>query len=404
MYLVYLDVYLSGEPAMTITKKTLKQLDAATRKKKVAYLVRVEGPRDPKTGNRVWLSKQVRTMAEARKLERAWQRDVDQGTSVALKSTTMSELLDSWLATKAGSISPNSHRDYEIAVRLHLKPSIGTVPMQRLAPERVQEQYAAWQAAGMSPRMIHRCHIVLSQTLAQAVRFGTLTRNVAADVTKPSLSRPKPNVWTPGELTAFLNVAKADALGPLWYLLALEGMRRGEALGLRWADVNWERGAVHISQTVAPDKSDRGRAIILARTKTHASARSVRLTKETLAALVDHRDRQRFQRQATGGEWQDHDLIVSTSLGTPINPNNVTRSYNRLVILSGVPRIRVHDLRHTAATMLLRVGVPAKIVSERLGHASVGITMDLYSHVTPDMQDEAALAVSAILSKAQALA
>jgi integrase len=177
-------------------------------------------------------------------------------------------------------------------------------------------------------------------------------------------------------------------------------MRRGEALGLRWQDVNWERGAVHISQTVAPDKSNKGKAIIQQRTKTSSGSRSVKLSRQTIAALTEHRDRQRFERQAAGDTWQTHDLIVCTALGNPINPNNVTRSYNRLVELAGVNRIRVHDLRHTAATILLRAGIPAKIVSERLGHASVGITMDLYSHVTPDMQDSAAEAISEIMDKA----
>jgi integrase len=186
-------------------------------------------------------------------------------------------------------------------------------------------------------------------------------------------------------------------MAPLWYFLAVEGMRRGEALGLRWQDVNWERGTVHISQTVAPDKSDRGRAVIQQGAKTNADARSVRLTGETIAVLKAHRDRQAFQRQAAGDSWQDHGLIVCTGTGTPINPNNVTRSYNRLVMLSGVPRIRVHDMRHTAATMLLRAGVSAKIVSERLGHATIAITLDTYSHVLPDMQDVAAEAMSALL-------
>ncbi|CAN0422643.1 unnamed protein product, partial [Phaeothamnion confervicola] len=187
-----------------------------------------------------------------------------------------------------------------------------------------------------------------------------------------------------------------DDLSPLWHLLVLEGMRRGEALGLRWSDVNWERGTAHLSQTVIPDKSNKGAAIIRQGTKTNAGSRTVRLTAETLTALKAHKKRQ-AETRLKAATWEDNDLIVCTSLGTPINPNNVSRSFERLVTLAGVPRIRVHDLRHTSATMLLRAGVPAKIVSERLGHASVGITMDLYSHVTPDMQDGAAEAISNIL-------
>jgi integrase len=386
---------------------------------KPAYRVRIADTH-PVTGRRQ--NKTVgtyRTKKEAEKAERDALTQQERGTLVDPKTTTIAELLDAWLATKAGSVSPNSHKDYEIAIRRHLKPAFGNVRAQRLAPAQVQARYDAWTAGGMSARMIHRCHIVLSQALAQGLRFGIVTRNVSADVDKPSIARSKPQVWTPDEVSAFLSASLArpiltragntgktrpDDLTPLWHFLVLEGMRRGEALGLRWSDVNWDRGAVHISQTIIPDKSNKGAALIRPRTKTSAGARSVKLTRDTLAVLEAHRDRQRFQRQAAGDAWHDHDLIICTSTGTPVNPNNVARSYTRLLIRSGVRAIRVHDMRHTAATMLLRAGVPAKIVSERLGHAGVGITLDLYSHVTPDMQDEAAEAISAILAKANATA
>jgi integrase len=230
------------------------------------------------------------------------------------------------------------------------------------------------------------------------VEWGIVHRNVCGVVKRPTIIKRPATVWNPGEWRAFLQEAKGDTMAPLWYFLAVEGMRRGEALGLRWQDVNWERGTVHISQTVVPDRNNLGKALIQSRAKTNAGARSVRLTGETIVVLKEHRDRQAFQRQAAGDAWQDHDLIVCTGTGTPINPNNVTRSYNRLVMLSGVPRIRVHDMRHTAATMLLRAGVSAKIVSERLGHATIAITLDTYSHVLPDMQDVAAEAMSALLA------
>jgi integrase len=368
---------------------------------KPSYLVRIAA-KDPLTDRRQ--NKTIGTYHTIKAAEKA-ERDAlvaqERGTLVDPSKLTVGELLADWLKGKAATISPNSHKDYEIAIRRHLKPALGLVLAQRLTPATVQAQYGAWQDAGMSPRMVHRCHLVLSQTLAQAVRLGTLSRNVCDNLDKPSIGRAKPNVWTPAETAAFLDEAKRDTMAPLWFLLALEGMRRGEALGLRWADVNWDRGSVHISQTVAPDKTNKGAAVIQARTKTNAGARSVKLTAETLVMLAEHRDRQRFQRQVAGERWQDHDLIVCTGAGTPINPNNVTRSYNRLVVLSGVPRVRVHDLRHGAATMLLRAGVAPKIVSERLGHATVAITLDTYSHVLPDMQDVAASAMSAMLAKAR---
>jgi integrase len=368
---------------------------------KPAYRVRIAA-KDALTGKRQ--NKTIgtyRTLKAAEKAERDALVAQERGTLVDPSKVTVGELLADWLKAKVAVISRNSHADYEIAIRRHINPALGSVIAQQLTPARVQAQYSAWQEVGMSPRMVHRCHLVLSQALAQAVRFGILNRNVCGELEKPSIARTKPNVWSPVESAAFLEEAKRDALAPLWFLLALEGMRRGEGLGLRWTDVNWDRGTVHIVQTVAPDKRNRGTAVIQPRTKTSAGARSVKLTAETLMMLTEHKDRQRFQRQAAGERWQDHDLIVCTATGTPVNPNNVTRSYNRLVILSGVPRIRVHDLRHTAATMLLRAGVPPKIVSERLGHATVAITLDTYSHVLPEMQDVAASAMSALLASAR---
>ncbi len=279
-----------------------------------------------------------------------------------------------------------------------MSPALGNVKVQRLTPAQVQTQVTTWWDAGLQPRTIARCHSVLNQALSQAVEWGIVSRNVCSVVKRPSIAKRPTTVWSRDEWSAFLCEAEGDTLAPLWYFLAVEGMRRGEALGLRWSDVNWERGTVHIAQSVVPDRNDRGRAVIQFRAKTSAGSRSVRLTAETLAILETHRYRQRFQRQTAGNVWRDNDLIVCTSTGTPINPNNVTRSYNRLVIRSGVPRIRVHDMRHTAATMLLRAGVPAKIVSERLGHATIAITLDTYSHVLPDMQDVAAKAMSALLA------
>lgn len=375
---------------MAIEKRTSKD-------GKPAYRVRIAGI-SPITGKRE--NKTIgtyRTKREAEKAEREALTQQERGTLVDPKKMTVSELLDAWLATKANVITSNSHKDYEMAIRLHLKPVFGTVKVQQLTAPQVQGAYDRWLQDGMSPRMIHRCHLVLNQAIARGVRFGLLARNICHDVEKPSLSTPKPTVWSPAEAAAFLNQAKSDALAPLWYFLCLEGMRRGEALGLRWRDLNLERGTAHIVQSVLMDRHTGG-TVIQERTKTRTGARTVRLTTETVAVLKGHQDRQASQRQAAGDRWQDHGLVVCTSTGTPINPNNVTRSYDRLVMLSGVPRIRVHDMRHTAATMLLRAGVPAKIVSERLGHATIAITLDTYSHVLPDMQDVAAEAMSALLN------
>lgn len=396
---------------MTITKRALKKPDPTTGRK-VAYLVRVEGSRDPATGKRRQMSKQVSTMEAAKALQAEWTSQIARGTALDPNTTTVADLLRAWLDTKRGEISPQSVRDYQIILDRHVIPALGDIQVQRLTAARVQQQYTAWRDAGMSPRMIRGCHMRLSQALKYGVRMNLILSNVCDNTTPPRLGRAKADTWSRQEAAAFLATSESDALHPLWHLLLLEGMRRGEALGLRWRDVNFDRGTAHIVQTVThnkakrqPDEPSEARTLIQNRTKTGAGARTVRLTKATLEALRTHRKAQTARRLAAP-EWQDHDLIICTGKGTPINPTNVSRSFDALVARTTLPdgsplrRIRVHDLRHTSATLLLLAGTPAKIVSERLGHASVGITLDLYSHVLPDMQDSAADAMDNLLGSA----
>lgn len=365
--------------------------------KRPAYRVRI-ATYDPVTGHRRNVT--VGTYPRKKEAEIA-QREAlakrDRGSLLDPSKTTIGELLDEWLTTKAGTISDNSRKDYEIVVRRHLKPAFGNIRAQALKADRVQAQYGRWREDGMGAWTLKGCHLRLSQALDYAVKVGLLYVNVASHCEPPKLDRSKPIVWTKDELRRFFAEADIDRLAPLWRLLAGEGMRRGEALGLRWSDVDLERGTAHLSRTVIADKSAGGKARLQDRTKTAAGARTVRLTAETVGILKAHRREQASFRLAAA-EWEDNDLIVTTSRGAPINPGNVRRSFDAVVKRAGLRPIRVHDLRHSHATLLLLAGVPAKIVSERLGHASVGITLDIYSHVLPDMQDEAASAFSRIMS------
>jgi integrase len=359
-----------------------------------------------------------RTRKEAEVAEREAISRRERGTLLDPSTATIATLLDEWLASMAGTITGQTLTDYEIVCRLHLKPVFGSVKVQKLTADVIRFQYRKWQEAGKSPRFVRGAHLRLSQAMNYAISRGLAYTNPCAAVKPPTLSHRKPDVWTAGEAATFLRVAmnrpilyrtsvnlevaikpvqsRPDDLVPLWHLLLLEGMRRGEALGLRWTDINWERGTAHIVQTVAPDKTNKGAAIIQDRAKTRSSSRTVRLTTDTLAVLKDHRQNQ-LQRRLRATTWHEHDLIVCTGIGTPVNPNNVTRSFEALVKAAGLRRIRVHDLRHTHATLLLKAHVPAKVVSERLGHASIAITLDTYSHVLPDMQADAAEAISAAL-------
>lgn len=375
--------------------------------------------RDPVTGKRRNVTVGTfRTKKEAEARERDALTKRERGTLLDPDSTTVAELMTEWLRSK-GRISPQTRVDYETTIRLHIVPALGGVRIRRLTADAVQAQYDAWTAEGKSPRMVRGCHLRLSQALDWAVTRHLLYVNVARAVEPPALPRATFEVWNRDELARFMDAAmrrpvllrmsqkpnatpkpaatRPDPLTPLWHLLALEGMRRGEALGLRWRDINWERGTAHIWQTVAPDKTNKGRAIIQPGGKTARATRTVRLTAATLDVLRSHRTEQAARRLAAPA-WEDHDLIVCTGDGAPVNPGgNITRSFDRIVKRAGLRRIRVHDLRHTHATLLLSMGVPVKVVSERLGHSSSAFTMDVYASVLPDMQDAAAGAADDLL-------
>jgi integrase len=307
-------------------------------------------------------------------------------------------MLDRWHDTKRGSVTDQTLKAYEIAIRVHLKPSMGSARLQAVRHADLQTMVNRWRdMPGMGPKTVRTCVSVLKQAYGQAVRSRLLDVNPADGLELPSIKRRRSLVvWTPGEVAAFLDKSAGDPLTPLWHLLLLEGMRRSEALGLRWSDINVHpngRVTAHIAQTVIADYADKGRALVTDRTKTAAGARTVLLTNATARALAEHKDRQAFIRKGAGDQWDAHDLVICTSIGRPINPSNVRRNQRRIMLRAGVSELTTHDLRHTAATTMLLAGVPVKIVSEKLGHSSVTITMDLYSHVLPDMQDQAAAAM-----------
>lgn len=357
--------------------------------------------RDPVSGKRRNITiGTYRTKRDAEAEEREALNRRDRGTALDPDRTTIAALLDDWLRSKAPDVTPQTAAGYEITIRVHLKPALGGVLVSKLTPARVQAQYNGWREAGMSERTMLDCHLRLSQALDMAVRFRMIPVNPCTLVTPPKKGRARPAVWNTTESMTFMTHAEAAPLAPLWHLLLLEGMRRGEALGLRWQDVDLTRGTAHIVQSVRAGIA-KGEAVIQPRTKTRAGARTVKLTARTVAGLKAHRTAQNARRLASP-VWIDHDLILCTSKGTPVNPGNVRKHFDALVMAARLPRITPHGLRHTHATMLLRQNVPAKIVSERLGHASIGVTLDTYSHVLPDMQDTAAHAMDTLMQHAQA--
>jgi integrase len=317
---------------------------------------------------------------------------------------TVAESVALWLNTKRMTIESNTANGYEAAIRIHLVPALGSIPIDQLTHDRIQQQVNTWRDAGMGAQLINRCVLILRATLARAVKAHQVPFNPCEGIEKPSVKKRRSlTIWTPQQQAAFLQAAQDDQLFPFWHLTLLEGMRRSEALGLRWSDVTWNadesKATVQITQTVVPDLGNGGKALIQPRTKTRSGARAVELTATTVAALKLHRDRQRFRRQAVGDMWGDHDLIVTNAIGDVVNPSTVKGNRNRLIERAGVPRMTTHDLRHIAATVMLASGAPGATVSHKIGHSSYATTVDLYGHLVSSDQALANDAIEAYLAR-----
>jgi integrase len=290
-------------------------------------------------------------------------------------------------------VRPKSYETYERLIRVHLKPGLGAIRVQQLRPEHLQQFYAAKLAAGCGKRTVEMCHMRLSQALKMAVEHGQVARNVAQVVHPPRARAREMQTWSRDEAQRFLAVVDQSAYGPIWPVVLATGMRRGEVLGLRWCDIDFEHRVIHVRQSaimvggkmqIGPTKGDRSRAI-------HGIPPSI------LTALREHKARQNARRLEMGPLWQDRGLVFCSEVGTPIYGQNLAREYDRLVKLAGVPRIRIHDQRHTNATLLLDDGWDVKVVSERLGHADIATTLRTYYHVTQRRHEEAGDRLGALL-------
>ena len=301
-----------------------------------------------------------------------------------------------WLDIIKPSLRPGSWQRYEQMVRIHLTPQIGHIALARLTPGAVQRLYANRLEAGLSSTSVHHLHAFLHSALDHAARWGLVARNVTDLVRPPRISRKEMTTLSPEQTRAFLRLAAGEPHEALYVLAITTGMRQGELLALRWRDVDLDRGSLRVVGTMR--RITGGFAI--QEPKTPRSRRQLSLGAVALSALKGHRTRQLEKRLGLGSAWHDDDLVFANEVGRPIEVGNLLRrSFWPLLGRAHLPRIRFHDLRHTAATLMLGKGVHPKVVSEMLGHAQVAVTLDLYSHVTPNMQQAAVAAIDEILAE-----
>ena len=349
---------------------------------------------DPVTGKRRWVTKGgFGTRKAASTALNAVLSDSDNGMVVTRSTVTVLDYLDEWIERAERGLKPTTAASYRNDIG-HLKRHLGSVRVQDLTPLMVERAYHQLVKSGLKAKSVRNVHAVLRRALGDAERLGLIVRNPAASARPPKPERVEQSTWTPAELTTFLEFVQDNRLFASFVLSATTGMRRGEVLGLRWRDVDLDAGrlsVVHTLTTVGgvPIESD---------TKTNKSRRRIALDAVTVEVLKAHRKRQREERVLAGALWQDTGLVFTLEDGSAVHPDRYSRRFSTLVRKAGVPRIRLHDVRHTNATIALEAGVHPKVVSERLGHATVGITLDLYSHVSPAIDEAAAETIAGMVS------
>ena len=344
---------------------------------------------------RKWVS--GRTRQEAQRRLREVLAGLDRGVLPADDRQTVAQYLNHWLEHVARHrVRPTTFRRYAELVRLHALPQLGGLPLAKLTAQHLERLYAAKLAEGLSPRTVEFLHAVLRAALKHAVRQGLRATNPtdAVQAPRPRAARLQP--LDAEQARRLLQAAQGDDLEALVTLALMTGMREGELLGLRWQDVDLERGRLHVRHTL---QWLRGGQWQLAEPKTPRARRTIRLPATAVEALRRQRVRLAELRLRAGPAWADHDLVFPNTSGAPLSASTLQHGlFPRLLARAGLPRIRFHDLRHTYATLALRNGESPKVVQETLGHASVTITLDTYSHVLPEVQEQAAERMERLLS------
>lgn len=322
-------------------------------------------------------------------------RDLNAGSYVEPSRETVAAFLQRWLRDYVRhTVAPQTYERYEQIARLHLEPVLGAVLLVKLRPRDVVAAEASWRESRLAPRTVLHHHRVLHDALQQAVRWQLLASNPVAAVTPPRAEKKEMRALDVEQARRLLDAIKGSAHETEIFTLLYTGLRLGELLGLRWTDLDLASGRLSVQQTA---QRMTGAGIVFRAPKTHRSRRAITLPATVIARLRDHRAEQVEARLAAGPAWQTSELVFVDGLGRPLNENGLRRAFYALLANAGLPRVRLHDLRHTMATLMLAQGEHPKVVSERLGHATVAITLDLYSHVLPGLQAAAADRLAAAL-------
>lgn len=353
-----------------------------------SWLIRIYLGRD-EHGKKKYYSKSVRgNKTTAGKFLTAKLSELDSGETIAEPRLTLSDFLREWLIAMKSRVSPQTFQSYESLLRVHVAPRIGMLKVAEVKLTHVQKVYASMEHSGLAPRTIKYVHSVLSMAMKKAVQLGTVRSNPCDFADLPKQTRSETKAMSAEQTARFLSAANDHSHGLIYEFAMITGMRPEEYLSLRWADVDLVNGIAKVRRALIRVKG----GFEFGETKTKSSRRSIPLPTALVKKLDRHRRLQLAQRLKLGPAYQNFDLVFATEIGTPHHIRNLaTRSYRQILKVAGLDEMGfvLYSLRHTCATLLLEVGENPKVVAERLGHSSVKMTLDTYTHVLPDMQKSA---------------
>lgn len=333
------------------------------------------------------LSHQADTQYECQLWVRQKLGEIDGGLDYRGGELTVAAYLARWIDTAAVALRDKTALQYRRAIANYINPHIGQMRLLELRLDRIEQFYARLGQEGRGVRTIRIVHNILHKAFEQAVRYNYIVRNPTQGAILPRYRQQEMQVLDEGEVSRLLVTAQGSPYETFFRLAVMTGMRLGELMGLRWADLSWQHGTLHVQRQV--QRVD-GQGWQYVEPKTRASRRIVPLSSQMLMALRAHQKQQKLQRELKGARWDENGLIFTNSVGNPLDASNMRKEFNRVLAAAGLPRVRFHDLRHTAASLMLNNHVPLIVAARMLGHQRPSVTLDIYGHLYHDKQSQAA--------------
>jgi integrase len=319
---------------------------------------------------------------------------LDDGLPLPDQSLTVAQLLERWYDdVLRHQVAESAASGYRSVATHHIIPSLGRKKLAALTTSDIDRLLSSKMDGQLAVSSVRRIRSVLAQAIDQGIRWGAVNRNVATLARAPRSERKEGRTLTPDQAKLFLEELSGHRNEALYALMLSVGLRRGEALGLRWSDLDAKSGILLVQRQLKRETS----GIVVTDTKTAKSRRAINLPTPMVRMLKRHRARQAAERLALGDGWTDSGYIFTSSIGTPIDPRNLLREFKSICVNAGLGDWHLHELRHSAASLMLAMGVPLQVVSEVLGHASIRMTADVYGHIMAPDRKAAAEAMSHVL-------